>query len=254
MLSVPLIVRQKVIGVLNCFTAEPRKFSKEQIALFSTLANQTALALENARLVTNAAVVREMHHRIKNNLQTVAMLMRMQVSDDNGLTTKDVLHQSINRIQSIAAVHEVLSEQGFRLVDVRDVIKRIARMTAQNMIAPEKKIAISVEGEAIVLPSRAATSLALVVNELLQNALEHAFVNRTCGKVVITLTHNPREFLVTVTDDGVGLPSKINSSLGLEIVETLVRDDLKGKIKFKRGKRGTQVDIVMPRKHIVDVD
>ena len=254
MLSVPLIVRDKVIGVLNCFTAEPRKFSKEQIALFSTLANQTALALENARLVTNAAVVREMHHRIKNNLQTVAMLMRMQVSDDNGLTAKDVLHQSINRIQSIAAVHEVLSEQGFRLVDVRDVIKRIARMTAQNMIAPEKQIAINVEGEAIVLPSRAATSLALVVNELLQNALEHAFVNRARGKVVITLTHNPREFLVTVADDGVGLPSKITSSLGLEIVETLVRDDLKGKIKFKRSEHGTQVDIVMPRKHIVDVD
>ncbi len=254
MLSVPLIVREKVIGVLNCFTAEPRKFSKEQIALFSTLANQTALALENARLVTNAAVVREMHHRIKNNLQTVAMLMRMQVSDNNGLTTQDVLHQSINRIQSIAAVHEVLSEQGFRLVDVKDVIARIARVTAQNMIAPEKQITIRVDGEAIVLPSRPATSLALVVNELLQNALEHAFVNRAHGKVIITLTHNPREYLVTVADDGVGLPSKITSSLGLEIVDTLVRDDLKGRIKFKPGKRGTQVEIVMPRKNIVDMD
>jgi two-component sensor histidine kinase len=68
------------------------------------------------------------------------------------------------------------------------------------------------------------------------------------------LTHNPREYLVTVADDGVGLPSKITSSLGLEIVDTLVRDDLKGKIKFKRGKRGTQVEIGMTRKSIVDVD
>src|SRR6185503_17394572 len=113
-LSVPLVVRDKVIGVLNCFTAELRAFTPEQIALFSTLANQTALALENGRLVTNAAVVREMHHRIKNNLQTVVMLMRMQVAEANGeLSAPDVLHQSINRIQSIAAVHEVLSEQGF---------------------------------------------------------------------------------------------------------------------------------------------
>jgi two-component sensor histidine kinase len=68
------------------------------------------------------------------------------------------------------------------------------------------------------------------------------------------LTHNPREYWVTVEDDGVGLPSKIPASLGLEIVESLVHDDLKGKIKFKRGKRGTQVGIVMPRKNILDTD
>ena len=251
MLSVPLMVRDTVIGVLNCFTAEPREFAAEQIALFSTLANQTALALENARLVTNAAVVREMHHRIKNNLQTVAMLMRLQAADGDTLTARDVLHQSINRIQSIAAVHEALSEQGFRLVNVKDVLERICRMTSQNMIPPEKEIAIAVEGEAVVLPSRPATALALVVNELLQNALEHAFLGRKRGCVTITLTHTARDFLITVADDGVGLPSKIPASLGLEIVETLVRDDLKGKLKFKQGKRGTQADIRLPRRAAV---
>lgn len=249
MLSVPLVVRDKVIGVLNCFTAEPRVFTAEQIALFSTLANQTALALDNGRLATNAAVVREMHHRIKNNLQTVAMLMRMQVAEASGeLTARDVLHQSINRIQSIAAVHEALSEQGFRLVDVKDVIRRITQMVAQNMIPPGKSISIHVDGDSLVLPSRPATSLALVVNELLQNALEHAFVGRDSGWVTITLAPTPDQYLVTVADDGVGLPSEIPSSLGLEIVEALVHDDLKGKIKFKRSKRGAQVEIRMPRK------
>ncbi len=248
MLSVPLVVREKVIGALNCFTAEPRVFTPEQIALFSTLANQTALALENGRLVTNAAIVREMHHRIKNNLQTVGMLMRMQVAEANGeLAAHDVLHQSINRIQSIAAVHEVLSEQGFRLVDVKEVIQRIARMVAQNMIPPGKSISIQVDGDSLVLPSRPATSLALVVNELLQNALEHAFVGRQSGQVTITLAPTPDHYLATVADDGVGLPSDIPSSLGLEIVEALVRDDLKGKIKFKHHKRGAQVEIRMPR-------
>ncbi len=248
MLSVPLIVHDKVIGVLNCFTATPREFTPEQIALFSTLANQTALALENSRLITNAAVVREMHHRIKNNLQTVAMLMRLQVADNTGeLTARDVLHQSVNRIQSIAAVHEVLSEQGFRMVDVKDVIQRISRMVAQNMIAPGKAISIHVDGEAVTLPSRPATSLALVVNELIQNALEHAFVGRQQGKVTITLATTPDRYLVTVADDGVGLPSEIPSSLGLEIVETLVRDDLKGKIKFKRSKHGAHAEIRIPR-------
>ncbi len=249
MLSVPLTVRDKVIGVLNCFTAEPHDFTPDQVALFSTLANQTALALENARLVTNAAVVREMHHRIKNNLQTVAMLMRLQVSDHGGeLTARDVLHQSINRIQSIAAVHEVLSEQGFRLVNVKDVIERICRMVSQNMIQPGKEIAIEVSGEAIVLPSRPAAALALVINELLQNALEHAFVDRPTGRVSITLSHTPQEYLVTVADDGIGLPSEIPSSLGLEIVEMLVREDLKGKLNFKRSARGAQVKIRLPRR------
>jgi two-component sensor histidine kinase len=249
MLSAPLVVRDKVIGVLNCFTAEPRDFPPEQIALFSTLANQTALALENARLVTNAAVVREMHHRIKNNLQTVAMLMRMQISEAAGdeLSARDVLHQSINRIQSIAAVHEVLSEQGFRMVDVKDVIGRITRTMAQNMIAPGKSIAINVEGDALVLPSRAATSLALVTNELLQNALEHAFIGRDTGRVTITLAPTPDAYLVTVADDGVGLPSEIPPSLGLEIVEALVHDDLKGTITFKRRDDGAQVEIRLPR-------
>jgi len=250
MLSVPLIVRDKVIGVLNCFTTTPRDFAPEQIALFSTLANQTALALENGRLVTNAAVVREMHHRIKNNLQTVAMLMRLQMADTSSeLTVRDVLHQSINRIQAIASVHEVLSEQGFRLVDVKDVITRIVHMVAQNMIPPGKQIEILVEGDSLTLPSRPATSLALVVTELLQNALEHAFVGRDSGKVTITLAPTPDSSLVTVSDDGVGLPSEIPSSLGLEIVDTLVRDDLKGKLKFKRTRHGAQVEIKLPRQN-----
>jgi signal transduction protein with GAF and PtsI domain len=249
MLSVPLTVREKVIGVLNCFTAEPREFTPEQITLFSTLANQTALALENGRLITNAAVVREMHHRIKNNLQTVAMLMRLQVAEAAGgeLAARDVLSQSINRIQSIAAVHEILSEQGFRLVEVKDVLIRISRTVAQSMIPPGKSIAIRVDGDGLTLPSRPATSLALVVNELLQNALEHAFVGRDSGRVTITLAPTPDASLVTVADDGVGLPSEIPSSLGLEIVETLVRDDLKGTIKFKRRRRGALVEIRLPR-------
>src|SRR3990172_8898252 len=157
MLCVPLIVRERAVGVMNCYTDRPHVFSPEQIALFSTLANQTALAIENARLVTNAAVVREMHHRIKNNLQTVAMLLKMQAASGENLSAQDVLHISVNRILSIAAVHEVLSQEGFRFVDVKDVAERIAQLTAQNMLGPERRIHIHVTGEAIVLPSKPAT-------------------------------------------------------------------------------------------------
>ncbi len=193
--------------------------------------------------MTNAAVVREMHHRIKNNLQTVAMLLRMQASSGENLSARDVLQISVNRILSIAAVHEILSQEGFRFVDVKDVADRIAQLTAQNMISPDRRIGIHVTGEALVLPSKAATSLALVINELLQNALEHAFVGQAQGTVTISLGRSPHHYIIEVSDDGVGLPQERPASTGLEIVETLVRDDLRGKIAFKSGKRGTQVVI-----------
>jgi two-component sensor histidine kinase len=250
LLAVPLVVREKAIGVLSCYTNRPREFTESDIALFSTLANQIALAIENARLVTNAAVVREMHHRIKNNLQTVAMLLRLPTLSGEKLSARaatEVVQISVNRILSIAAVHEILSQEGFRFVDVKDVAERIAQLTAQNMLSPDRRIGIQVIGEAIVLPSKPATSLALVINELLQNALEHAFIGQAQGTVTISLSRSPHHFIVEVSDDGVGLPQERPASTGLEIVETLVRDDLRGKLGFESGEQGTHVLIRLPQ-------
>ena len=247
LLSVPLSVRDRVIGVLSCYTDEFHEFSREQLSLFTTLANQTALAIENARLVTNAAVIREMHHRIKNNLQTVAMLMQLQLGDADKLDTREVLETSIHRIRSIAAVHEVLSEKGFRLVDVKDVLQRITHTTATTMTAPNQDISIQVYGESILLPSRSATSLTLVVNELVQNALEHAFVGRTKGVIEVSLGRSPEEIIILVRDNGIGLPTEYIKGLGLEISEMLVQEDLNGRIKFNRLESGTEVSVRIPR-------
>ncbi|MFW5941878.1 MAG: GAF domain-containing protein [Chloroflexota bacterium] len=248
LLSVPLSVRDRVIGVFNCYSNRERAFSQEQEALFLTLANQTALAIEHARLATNAAMVREMHHRIKNNLQTVAMLMQLQANDTReALDARQVLQTSMNRIYSIAAVHEVLSERGFHLVDVKDVLQRIAQMTATGLSTPQRQVTVSVEGEAPLLPSRAATNLALVVNELMQNALEHAFGERQEGRVQITLASAPSSLLVTVRDDGSGLPEEYQTGLGTEIVQTLVREELRGEMSYERLARGTEVTIRVPR-------
>ena len=247
LLSVPLIVRDKVIGVMNCYTGRRTEFTPEQIALCSTLANQTALAIENARLSTSAAVVREMHHRIKNNLQTVAMLLRMQEGNGNG-NSAGALHASIGRILSIASVHEVLSRQGFRLVDIRQVAERIVHLTSQTMVRPDLQATISVDGESILLPSRPATSLALVMNELLQNALEHAFDGRREGRVRILLTRTPEDTLVEIRDDGVGFTEEEPlPHLGLEIVRTLVRDDLCGTLDFDSTPAGTRATVRIPR-------
>lgn len=247
LLAVPLSVQDRVIGVLTCLAPTTQVFSDGQATLLTTLANQTALAIENARLVTNAAVVREMHHRIKNNLQTVAMLMQLQLPEAQSAETRHVLETNIHRIRSIAAVHEILSEQGFRLVNVKAVLERITQMTQSSMSRPDQSVVIGVHGDRLQLPSRAATALAVVVNELVQNSLEHAFVGRKMGRIDISLARTPDDLIVLVRDDGVGLPDEIDRSLGLEIAEALVTGDLQGTLDFSRLAAGTEVCIRLPR-------
>jgi two-component sensor histidine kinase len=247
LLAVPLAVRERVIGILACLAPPGHAFSDGQQALLTTLANQTALAIENARLVTSAAVVREMHHRIKNNLQTVAMLMQLQLPEADRLETRAVLLTNIHRIRGIAAVHEILSEQGFRLVNVRAVLERIAQMTMTGVGRPHQAVSIAVHGDNLLLPSRAATALAVVVNELVQNSLEHAFVGRDAGRIDISLARTPDALLIVVRDDGIGLPDELPRSLGLEITAALVADDLRGELQFVRRPVGAEVRIRLPR-------
>lgn len=247
LLIVPLSIQDKVIGVMTCLGATDRRFNESQETLLTTLANQTALAIENARLVSSAAIVREMHHRIKNNLQTVAMLMQLQLPDADRLETRQVLLTNIHRIRSIAAVHEILSEQGFRLVNVKAVLERIAQTTMTGMARPNQDVDITVRGDNLHLPSRAATALAVVVNELVQNSLEHAFVGRAKGHIDISLARAPDALIILVRDDGVGLPEEMEHNLGLEIAAALISDDLRGELQFNRLPAGAEAIIRLPR-------
>ena len=249
LLSVPLAVRERIVGVLSCYTENAHEFSEMEVGLFSALGNQTALAIENSRLVISTAVVREMHHRVKNNLQTVAMLLRMQMGAAGDDKTKAILGDAMTRILSIAAVHETLSEQGLRLVDVTKVLERISHNVAE--LVPGKQIAIEVHGDAMTLPSKPATSLALVVSELVQNALKHAFRGREQGRILITLRADGADLLVLVTDDGVGnaaaepTEGPVRKGLGLDIIKTLVRD-LKGHFEVHFSEKGSQALVRFP--------
>ncbi len=247
LLAVPLIVRSKVIGVFSCYMSEPHKFTDKEVELFQTLANQTALAIENARLVINASVVREMHHRVKNNLQTIAMLLRLQMSAASSLNAEDVLTETINRILSIAAVHETLSEQGLRVVDVKDVLERVMRSLGETMSGSEKMIELRVIGDRLILPSREATSLTLATSELVQNAIKHAFPGYARGRIEVLLYAGTDEHQVIVEDDGVGSSRSPSSAkgLGLQIVEALV-EDLKGWLELIPSLQGTRAVIRFP--------
>ncbi len=254
LLAVPLVVRDKVIGVFNCYKDRPHQFTRDEISLLSTLANQTALAIENSSLIVRSAVVREMHHRVKNNLQTIAMLLRLQLRDSREVSGREVLTETINRILSIAAVHEILSVEGFRLINVRELLEKVTRTVSQTMARPRLHATVTIRGEDLFMPSQQATSVALAVTELVQNALEHAFPDRAEGRIQITLEQSEREWLVDVTDDGVGVPPGTDllatDNLGLKIVRALATEDLHGRFELRAAEgSGTRAMMGIPRAH-----
>lgn len=252
LLAVPLVVRDRVRGVLRCYTQEPHAFSDTEVALLSTLANQTALAIENAHLSVRAAVVQEMHHRVKNNLQTVAMLLRLQLSDPKAAAARPALQESINRILSIAEVHEILAGASLGMVDVRALAERVSHAVSRNMLRPDQRVEITVGGDAPSLPSQPATSLALVVAELVQNSLEHGLVGRNAGHIHIDIRETPAAVTLVVTDDGHGLPpdfdAAVQANLGIQIIRTLIEEDLGGTFRYATGASGgTAATLTIPR-------
>jgi len=230
--SVPLLVKNKKIGVLNCYTEKPHNFSEEDISVLTALGNHAAIAIEHAKLMVKSAIIQEMHHRVKNNLQQIASLLRLQMHYVGERNVEQVLTESLNRILAIASVHELLSREDLDIISVKKVAESIVAATSQSVVAPGKHIRMHIEGPDILLPSSQATSVALILNELLQNAVEHGFGDVDDGHISITLAEDPHEVRLKVTNDGSSLPDNFDfrkvDSLGLQIVDSLVRGDLQG--------------------------
>lgn len=201
-------------------------------------------------LKIKSAMIQEVHHRVKNNLQTIAFLLRMEASRTNSPLAQDSLKQSVSRVLSMAVVHEFLSRGDTSDIEIREVCSRIAGEVATGMIDPRKNVRIEVQGESFALPAQQATSCALALNELLQNAVEHGFAGRNEGSIDVRLSENEDCMVIEIVDDGVGLPHDFDlaatSSLGLQIVQTLVRDDLRGQLELRNG-HGVTARISFPK-------
>ncbi|MHB0869112.1 MAG: sensor histidine kinase [Chloroflexota bacterium] len=204
-----------------------------------------------------SALIREIHHRVKNNLQTIAALLRMQARRTGSPEVLDMLKQSINRILSIALVHEFLSKEespeDTSAISMRDVTQRILSEVTQGILDPAKSIRITLEGDDFLLPPQQATSCALVINELLQNAVEHGFEVKNEGTIRVTLRNESNRLVIEVDDTGQGLPPNFDierdGSLGLQIVQTLVREDLKGKFALVNTD-GVHARVAFPRQTV----
>jgi len=211
-------------------------------------------------LLSKDATIREIHHRVKNNLQTISSLLRLQARRFSSPEAKLAIEESVRRIRSIALVHETLSREAGDDVAFIEIVRPLVRMVEEGMSSPDRPVRFRVEGEAGSLPATVATPLSVVLNELLQNAIDHAFpedldLMAAPGSVLVTLRNDGERLHCSVVDDGVGLAPEFSlesvTGLGLSIVRTLVTTELAGTIDLHRGagdghRPGTIVELDVP--------
>ena len=229
----PLRWKRRQIGELVCDRDTP--FTPDERALLASIAHHAAVALEHGRAVMRGVLAQEIHHRVKNNLQTVASLLRLQARSEHA-DPRQALEDSVNRILAIAAVHEVLTEQRDEVVELRDLLDRLRAMLVQGLAAGKE---VRADLAPVSLAGDRATALALVFSELLQNALEHG------GEIVrIELAQRNGEVVLAIADDGEGIEGE-PAGTGLSIVRALVRDELQGRLELT-GTEGTRAEVVFP--------
>ncbi|MCB9078430.1 MAG: histidine kinase N-terminal domain-containing protein [Anaerolineaceae bacterium] len=208
------------------------------------LHDDTDIRRQDEEMRIKNAMIQEVHHRVKNNLQTIAGLIRMQARRVKSEEAKVILDETLSRILSVAVIHEFLSSDDANIINIKDVGNRIVGQLQYGMLSPEKQVRIELTGEPIYLPARQATSCALIINELVQNAIEHGFESKKSGVIRVNLEDGGDEVIITVADNGDGVSGDFNmdktDSLGLQIVKILVEGDLKGKIQLGKGIDGEE--------------
>ncbi len=202
-------------------------------------------------LESQMALVREVHHRVKNNLQILASIMRMEARRAEHKETRTALEEGVHRILSVAVVHEYLSQNARGKINLQEVAHRILSQFERGLIHPDRQIQFSVKGPDIWLPAERATQCALVINELVQNAIEHGLADRIRGAIDIVLMDDGGQVTILVRDNGRGLPEGFdlsqNAHLGLNIVKSMVERDLRGKFELKNGAQGATAAIVIDK-------
>ncbi|MCM3691949.1 sensor histidine kinase [Neobacillus niacini] len=207
----------------------------------------TELRTKEKELMMKSVVIQEIHHRVKNNLQTVASLLRLQMRNGLPEGSKPYFHDTLNRIYSISSVYEIILANEDADDDV-DIVKLTGKICSSMVINdPHKKVELVIQsnGNCILTSSRKAVSIALIVNELVQNSLKHAFPFEASGEIIVDFQASKDSLALHISDNGVGM-KKPKSSLGLEIVDNLVVNDLNGEFHYLPEIIGTHAVITFP--------
>jgi two-component sensor histidine kinase len=238
-------------GATILFRALPLRPRGDTLGALLLMQDVTELRRRDRQIMSKDATIREIHHRVKNNLQTVAALLRLQARRVAAPEARAALEESMSRVQSIALVHETLSVSIEESVEFDEIVDRLLVMLSDVMGSADR-VKVTRSGSLGDIPAEAATALVLVLTELVQNAIEHAFPAEQGGAVQVIAERARGELTVTINDDGVGLPAEFNAEssdrLGMQIVRTLVSAELNGSVEYRRraDTAGTAAVLRMP--------
>ncbi len=252
--SLPLVLLGKAAwrvdvethGVALALRAVPLTEEGERTGAVVLCRDVSEVRRRERELITKDATIREIHHRVKNNLQTVAALLRLQSRRTTSAEARAALAEAERRVATIALVHETLSQTLDETVEFDELIGRSLRLAADVATQAGGHVRTRVDGSFGLVLAEDATALALVLTELVTNAVEHGFAGQASGTVQIDVRRSGEELHVVVADDGVGVPDDhgAGTGLGTQIVATLVRNELRGTIDWsQRTGGGTRVDL-----------
>jgi two-component sensor histidine kinase len=238
-------------GATVLLRALPLKPGAQSIGAIVLVRDVSEIRRRDRQLLTKDATIREIHHRVKNNLQTVAALLRLQARRVSSADAKAALEESVRRVASIALVHETLSISPDESVEFDNIADRVIGMVAE-VAAAETGVRLRRQGSFGTLTAEVATPLVMVITELLQNALEHAYGPGENGEVVLEVIRERNSLTVTVSDSGRGLPEDFDlensARLGLQIVRALMTGELGGTLEVRRRTEGgTEAILRVPR-------
>jgi len=268
-LGLPLMLDDGMRGILAIPTPSSRKYTAEEISVFSAFTRYGAVALTNAQQYASArqeltecrrreaslqsalaerdVLLREVHHRVKNNLQVVASLLDLQAGILRDASTLQAVRDIKDRVQSMARIHEHLfkSPDAGR-ISMDGYLRHLA--TALHQASNAERIGLSLQVDAVPLNIDQAIPCGLIVNELVSNAFKHAFPNGQAGEVTVALESRDGQYVLTVRDTGVGLPPhldpQLTGSLGLRLVGLLAKQ-LEGVLHLA-SVQGTAARITFP--------
>lgn len=243
-------------GVTISLRAIPLKHLGDRAGAIILCRDVTELRRQERALITKDATIREIHHRVKNNLQTVASLLRIQARRTKSDEARDALAQAMRRVASIAVVHDALSSGLTQTVNFDEVFQRVFMLSAEVAALQGTTVSPRATGAFGVLPSEYATPLAVAITELVTNAVEHGLAGRS-GIVAVDAQRSPGRLDVTISDDGHGLgdTGEIGDGLGTQIVRTLIEGELSGSISWESAVGGgtlVRVEIPLSFNEIVD--
>ena len=237
----PLRSARGPFGALCLRMAPGTELQEDELGLLQAFSDAATVAIENATLYQDArrglevasALLQEMHHRVRNNLQTVAALLSIQLRHNEGAPWASHLREAISRVQAIAAVHDLLSDERRLGGTTVDVIARHAADEAYGTLTPPgHSVTFDIPASDVRVPSKQATILALLINELVANAVKHGFAKRDRGTITIKAREEHGEAIIEIGNDGEAIPDNFDPSgshgLGMRIIQRLVTADLHG--------------------------